>query len=36
MSDAPPVTVLSARFVAEARDVAQLPPAGPPEVAIAG
>lgn len=31
-----PVTVLEAAFVAEARDVAHLPPDGPPEVAIAG
>jgi GTP-binding protein len=36
MSAAPPVDVLAAAFVAEAHDVAQLPPAGPPEVAIAG
>jgi GTP-binding protein len=36
MSDAPQVAVLSAEFVAEARALAQLPPAGPPEVAIAG
>jgi GTP-binding protein len=36
MSDSPPVTVLDAAFLAEAREVAQLPPAGPPEVAIAG
>ncbi len=36
MSDAPPIVVLDAAFVAEAREVAQLPPAGPPEVAIAG
>ncbi len=32
----PPLSVLAAAFVAEARDVAQLPPPGPPEVAIAG
>jgi GTP-binding protein len=32
----PPVTVLAADFVAEARDVAQVPRGGPPEVAIAG
>jgi GTP-binding protein len=31
-----PVSVLAAAFVAEARDVAHLPPDGPPEVAIAG
>ena len=36
MSDSPPIVVLDAVFVAEAREVAQLPPAGPPEVAIAG
>jgi GTP-binding protein len=36
MSDSPPVRVLDASFLAEAREVAQLPPAGPPEVAIAG
>jgi GTP-binding protein len=36
MSDSSPVTILDAAFVAEARDVAQMPPAGPPEVAIAG
>jgi GTP-binding protein len=36
MSDPPPFTVLAAEFVAEARAVAQLPPAGPPEIAIAG
>jgi GTP-binding protein len=37
MSESPsPVSVLSAAFVAEARDVAQIPPDGPPEVAIAG
>jgi GTP-binding protein len=36
MSDSPPVLVLDANFVAEAREVAQMPPAGPPEVAIAG
>jgi GTP-binding protein len=30
------VTVLDAVFIAEARDVGQLPPSGPPEVAIAG
>jgi len=36
MSDLPPVTVLDASFLAEAHEVAQLPPAGPPEVAIAG
>jgi len=36
MSDAPSVAVLAAAFVAEARDLAQLPPPGPPEVAIAG
>ena len=32
----PPPTVIAAEFVAEARDVTHLPPAGPPEVAIAG
>jgi len=32
----PPPTVIAAEFVAEARDVTQLPPAGPPEIAIAG
>ena len=32
----PPVTVLDANFVAEAREVSQMPPGGPPEVAIAG
>jgi len=36
MSTAPPVTVLDAAFVGEARDPARLPPPGPPEVAIAG
>ena len=36
MSKSPPVAVLEAAFVAEARDVAQMPSAGPPEVAIAG
>jgi GTP-binding protein len=36
MSDSPPVIVLDASFLTEAREVAQLPPAGPPEVAIAG
>jgi GTP-binding protein len=36
MSEVPSVTVLDAAFVAEARDIAQMPPAGPPEVAIAG
>jgi GTP-binding protein len=36
MLEVPPVTVLDAAFVAEARDIAQMPPAGPPEVAIAG
>jgi GTP-binding protein len=36
MSDLSPITVLSAAFLAEARDVMQMPPAGPPEVAIAG
>jgi GTP-binding protein len=32
----PPPTVIAAAFVAEARDAAHLPPAGPPEIAIAG
>ncbi|HEY5283902.1 MAG TPA: ribosome biogenesis GTP-binding protein YihA/YsxC [Polyangia bacterium] len=36
MSDSPPVMVLDAAFLAEAREVTQLPPPGPPEVAIAG
>jgi GTP-binding protein len=36
MSDTPPITVLDAAFIAEARDFSQMPPAGPPEVAIAG
>ena len=36
MADSPPVIVLDAAFVAEAREVAQMPPGGPPEVAIAG
>ena len=36
MPETLPVTVLGAEFVGEARDVAQLPAAGPPEVAIAG
>lgn len=36
MSDPSPVSVLEAAFVAEARDVAHLPPPGPPEVAIGG
>jgi len=36
MPTVPPVTVLSAAFVAEARDVTQMPAGGPPEVAIAG
>jgi GTP-binding protein len=36
MSDSPLVTVLDAAFVAEAREVEHMPPAGPPEVAIAG
>jgi GTP-binding protein len=37
-SSAPPraPAVVEARFVAEARDPAALPPAGPPEIAIAG
>jgi GTP-binding protein len=36
MSDLPLVTVLDAAFVAEAREVSQMPLGGPPEVAIAG
>jgi len=36
MSATPPVTVLDAAFVAEAREAAQMPQGGPPEVAIAG
>ena len=36
MPPQPPVTVIEAAFVAEARDVAHLPTDGPPEVAIAG
>jgi GTP-binding protein len=36
MPDSSPVTVLDAAFVAEARDFAQMPAGGPPEVAIAG
>jgi GTP-binding protein len=36
MSKDPPVTVLEAAFIAEGRDVAQLPPPGAPEIAIAG
>ena len=36
MADASNVTVLDATFVAEARDVTQMPPGGPPEIAIAG
>jgi GTP-binding protein len=36
MPEDSPVTVLDAAFVAEARDVAQIPAGGPPEVAIAG
>jgi GTP-binding protein len=36
MSAPSPVSVLDAAFVAEARAVAQLPPPGPPEVAISG
>jgi GTP-binding protein len=36
MADSPPVIVLDAAFVAEAREVSQMPPGGPPEVAIAG
>jgi GTP-binding protein len=36
MSETPPPAVLDAVFVAEARDVAHLPPAGPPEIAIGG
>jgi hypothetical protein len=31
----PPPTVLEVKFVGEARDAAHLPPAGPPEIAIA-
>jgi len=36
MSDSSPVMVLDAAFLAEAREVTQMPPEGPPEVAIAG
>jgi GTP-binding protein len=36
MLDSPAVAILDAAFVAEARDCAQLPPSGPPEIAIAG
>ena len=36
MSDSVQVVILDAAFVAEARDPSGLPPAGPPEVAIAG
>jgi GTP-binding protein len=36
MSAPSPPTVIEAAFVGEARDVAHLPPAGPPEIAIAG
>jgi GTP-binding protein len=36
MSDTPNVTVLEAEFVAEARDVAQMPPGEAPEIAFGG
>jgi GTP-binding protein len=36
MSDAASVTVLDAGFVTEARNPREMPPGGPPEVAIAG
>jgi GTP-binding protein len=36
MPDSPSVTVLDAAFVAEARDIAQMPPGGLLEIAIAG
>jgi GTP-binding protein len=36
MSESSPVTVLQAAFLAEARDVTQMPAGGPPEIAIAG
>ncbi len=36
MSSSPRITVVDAAFVAEARDVAHLPPGGPSEIAIAG